>query len=72
LRGVEEAAARAVVTNRLTDLYEHAKREVRREVLVCAGRRTELGLSSILERALTDKAWTVRREAMLAHRRTGG
>jgi len=57
------AGALTVARSRLQELYRSASRRVRREVIVVAGRRPELGIAELVAAARSDRAWTVRRAA---------
>jgi hypothetical protein len=55
--------ARVVAHRRLEDLYNAGSRAIRRTVVSAAQNSPELGLTAIVDRAKSDRAWSVRREA---------
>lgn len=61
-RGVS-GDARVVAHRRLEDLYNVGSRAIRRAVVSAARNSPELGLTAIVDRAKSDRAWSVRREA---------
>jgi hypothetical protein len=63
-RGVSpKSGAAAVARDRLADLFARARRDLRRQVVITATARPELGGAEIVNRARADRSWIVRREA---------
>ncbi len=55
--------ARVVAHQRLEDLYNAGSRAIRRTVVRAARSSPDLGLKVLVDRAMSDRAWSVRREA---------
>jgi hypothetical protein len=62
-RGLAHEGPKSVATSQVRRLFETARRPIRREIVVSARKRADLGLSEIVDAAATDVAWTVRRAA---------
>jgi hypothetical protein len=58
-RGLAHEGPKSVAPNQIRRLFETARRPIRREIVVSARKRADLGLSEIVHAAATDVAWTV-------------